>query len=164
MAVSPPSVLLILTPSTRSVASSAKVGDWLRPGQINLNPPRLVDISLNLTISDHFSTHDSNAHTVPPPAIKPQSNYISALPPWITSPHSVSPAHYPCPEPSHPVSTLKFDCDDVVAFVLTVVEMSRTDAKALAGRLNEKVRCYGFGPVITKEDMIEVCNRERFYR
>jgi len=74
------------------------------------------------------------------------------------------PLSLPFLEPSHPVSGLEFDCDDVRAFVLTVVEMSRTDAKALAGRLTEKVRCYGFGPVITKEDMMEVCNRERFYR
>jgi hypothetical protein len=38
--------------------------------------------------------------------------------------------------------------------------LSKADAEAVASRITEKVRCYGFGPVVLKQDVIAVCDGE----
>jgi len=135
----------------------------LNPGQADLNPPRPVDRLLK-TVDQfcdyHFHTHPhTNTNTDLQPAEYEYEffNNLVSYSEYVPPLGYAGPISIPLLEPSHPVTGVELDCDDIWTLILTVVDLSRTDAEALASRLTEKVRCYGFGPVITKFDVDEVC-------
>ncbi|KAK4687147.1 hypothetical protein P7C73_g2974, partial [Tremellales sp. Uapishka_1] len=68
------------------------------------------------------------------------------------------PLFVPFLEPSHPIDGYELDADGVWSFILERVDMSLTDAEELAGRLTDKIRCYGYGPVLLRRDVLDACN------
>ena len=148
----------------------------------SLNPPRPVNRPLDRpldifaqfapsvlhggpSLAHSFSPiHTSDSPTYPSePTQAFDSSWFANLFPTIPATEYIptldhaGPLSLPFLEPQHPIFGLELDCDDIWACVLTIVDMSRTDAEALASRLTEKVRCYGFGPVMTKQDVLVVC-------
>jgi hypothetical protein len=63
-------------------------------------------------------------------------------------------------EPDHPAPGLELSAADVWTCVLCSVDLSKADAEAVASRITEKVRCYGYGPVVIEQDVIRVCQGE----
>ena len=70
------------------------------------------------------------------------------------------PLSVPFLEPPHPIYDLELDANDIWAAVLSLVDMSKTDAEALAERITRKVRCYGYGPVVMRKDIERACEGE----
>ncbi len=133
----------------------------LVPSGRGLNPPRPVDRPLN--VYKHFSSTQLSqpSHIVDGPVIPSfDFSFANSLPlaEYIPTLGLDGPLTVPYLEPPHPVFNLELDCSDIWACVLSVVDMSRTDAEGLASSLTGKVRCYGFGPVIMKQDVIQVCS------
>ena len=127
-------------------------------GGTSLNPPRPVDRS-RLHIFEQFGTDFSHFYPQANTTDHTHSDFFETLPSdaYIPSLGLAGPLFVPLLEPSHPVSGHELDCDDIWAFVLTMVDLSKTDAEALAAKLTEKVRCYGFGPVVLRDDVDELC-------
>ncbi len=73
---------------------------------------------------------------------------------------------YPSPGPSsnhnnHQTSPgYELDHSAIWALVLGLVDLGKIDVEGLASEMCGKVRCYGFGPVVVKEDAMEVIRRE----
>jgi len=146
----------------------------LAPFGHSLHPPRPVDRPLNIYhqySTPHLDTTSFNPYNFPTPPdfAQPTADLIlfhnlfnTVTPPtaYIPAQGSEGPLSLPYLEPAHPVFGLEMDCADIWGCVLTVIDMSRADAEALASSLTEKVRCYGFGPVIMKRDVMEVCEGE----
>ena len=129
----------------------------------SLNAPRPVNRPLNLPLdvlsgSNHpyefpspsnssgRSTHLPDLFTT----LTPPSDYIPLL--GIAGPLSI-----PFLEPQHPVYGFELDSAGIWTTVLIMVDMSKTDAEALASSLTLRVRCYGFGPVMIEQDVVEIC-------
>ena len=154
----------------------------------SLAHPRPVDRPLNLHIFGNLSQSASSASISPPQQNTSGSEGTNNTPPeppvewdmevvnflrgamgpsslssgsYIPSPNSLAgPLTVPFLEPPHPVHDHEFDADGVWDHVLKLVDFSRTDAEDLAGQLTEKVRCYGFGPVLMQRDIDDVCESE----
>jgi hypothetical protein len=105
-----------------------------------------VDISYNTVLNDHNLNFDFD-HISPPLSFIPPQN--------VAGPLSV-----PYIELPHPTFDLEMDANDVWFYVLENVDIGHTDVEALASRMCDKVRCYGFGPVLLKQDVTEICGGE----
>lgn len=144
----------------------------------DLHPPRPVDRPLNVGTSHLGSTHthvspslnlDSThygSEAILHSDINDWSSYFT-FPTTYLSPSDFIPSlgnegvlSVPGLEPAHPVIDLELAAGDVWAEVICIVDISRTDVEDLAGRLTEKIRCYGFGPVLMREDVLRVCQGE----
>ncbi|KAL1413665.1 hypothetical protein Q8F55_001444 [Vanrija albida] len=74
-----------------------------------------------------------------------------------TDPEAAGPLSVPLFEPAHPINGVELDASGVWALVVATVDLSRTDAEYLASRLTDKIRCYGFGPVLLQHEVEGVC-------
>ena len=141
----------------------------------DLLPPRPVDRPLNAGIS-HLGTaqaHLDHSHAFETPHYGGDGVDLTTADDWASlfafpttylSPSAFIPSlghegvlSVPGLEPAHPVIDLELAAADVWAEVICTVDISRTDVEDLAGRLTEKIRCYGFGPVLMREDVVRVC-------
>ena len=153
-------------------------------GNTNLNHPRPVNRPLNqyqpgqfpqMLAYDHFNQshatpHNSPQHTLYPGQPAPIPDNITAflnaafpsLPPasYVPEPHHEGPLYVANFEPIHPLDGFELDADGVWSHVLMTVDMTKVDAEDLAGKLAEKIRCYGFGPVLLRRDVTDICQSE----
>lgn len=83
----------------------------------------------------------------------PPTSYVSPL-------QNEGPLEVPFFEPSHPIDGFELDADGVWSHVLLSVDMTKVDAEDLAGKLVDRIHCYGFGPVLLRKDVTEVCQSE----
>jgi hypothetical protein len=118
-----------------------------------LNPPRSPNRPLNVDCPPSMNNIDF-AHEVDFSNLTPMSMYIP-------NQHSCGPFSIPGLEPLHPVAGHEIDASQAWQVVLELVDMSQVDAEELATRVAEKVRCYGFGPVLTRSDVVQLCQSEQ---
>ncbi|RSH76566.1 uncharacterized protein EHS24_005555 [Apiotrichum porosum] len=79
---------------------------------------------------------------------------------YIPPAGQAGPLAVPFLEPMHPVDAYELDGQGVWSLVVDIVDLSRTDLEDLAGRLTRVIRCYGFGPVMLRNEVTNVCRRE----
>jgi hypothetical protein len=127
-----------------------------------LHPPRPVNRPLNIWKT--FVDPNSGANNVPTmsrgtadfgidfSSINPPAAFIPS------SPSLAGPLTVPFLEPDHLTSGLELSAVDVWACVLCLVDLSKADAEAVASRITERVRCYGYGPVVIEQDVISICH------
>lgn len=68
------------------------------------------------------------------------------------------PLSVPFLEPAHPLIGLELDVHGIWLHILTSIDLSAVDVQELATRVTPTVRCYGYGPVVLKSDLIQLCS------
>jgi hypothetical protein len=129
-----------------------------------LHPPRPVNRPLNIWKAFVDPSRGSNhVSTISRGTTDFGIDFASLNPPAAFMPASPSlagPLTVPFLEPDHPAPGLELSAADVWTCVLCSVDLSKADAEAVASRITEKVRCYGYGPVVIEQDVIRVCQGE----
>lgn len=124
---------------------------WPSATASTLHPPRPPNRPLNIEVIPRADpTYDLAFLNLDFSNLTPSSAFIP-------TPDVCGPLTVPGLEPPHPVFELELGADDVWSFVVGLVDMSRTDAEGLASKVAEKIRCYGFGPVLMKTDLKRIC-------
>ena len=152
---------------SESRGASSRYGD--------LHPPRPVERPLNAGASHLGSTQAHLGHALDigtafhggataGEAFSDDWTSIFSFPTTYLPPSAFIPSRgeegllsVPGLEPAHPVIDLELAAGDVWAEVICMVDISRTDIEDLASRLTTKIRCYGFGPVLMRQDVVQVC-------
>ena len=123
-----------------------------RAGILALNPPRPPNRPLNMNCPPG-ENHIDFAYDIDFSNLTPTSMYIPDQ-------NSCGPLSIPGLEPVHPVAGYEMDASQTWQCVLEIVDMSQIDAEELATRVAERVRCYGYGPVLTRSDVVLLCHGE----
>lgn len=67
------------------------------------------------------------------------------------------PLSVPFLEPAHPLMGLELDVNGIWLHILTSVDLAIVDIQLLATRVTSSVRSYGYGPVVLKSDLVDLC-------
>lgn len=134
----------------------------LPPSVHSLNPPRPPNRPLNIWRSfvgtdGAYVLRPQLGDPVDPIGLGIDFDSLNAPDAFIPSHQLAGPLSVPFLEPPHPTAPFELDAAAVWALVLTSIDLTRTDIQALASVIAGKVRCYGYGPVLLRSEVDEIC-------
>jgi len=131
-----------------------------------LNPPQRIDRSLHLNSTLNGGQRDSASPATLSLDVGDMANFdfdfenLSPFSAFVPLTNEAGPLSVPFIEPHHPIVDIEMDSFDTWRHICTRVDIGHCDLLELAGRLAKLVRCYGYGPVLLKADVISICHGE----